>query len=320
MSYYNFQDLGPFVDDATCLLFIQLMEWDTNGDGTGNPRPGMRYWDSTLGVPKQWTGAAWAIRSVDTFTGPGTTGIVPDPGAASGLFLRDDGSFAAAGGGSSGIFSEIDVTAEWIADAVAQGGTADWKVVNPSASGWTMTGGYVWDTLQANGSGLLTMKTLNSGASFYKDYTLLIPLPLLPFIQTWITMQNIIGTTGSYIELSYRGVLGGSYVMLRHNHNQASQIRRVFHGVMYSQSFKNASMQAAPVSTNYDFQPTGGRSSSDKPNLATLTQDDRFAPLSEYGWFENIVEFTLRVKFSLYIPSATNQWDISNFKILGCPT
>ncbi len=59
MSRYNFEDLGPFVDDATALTFIRSMNWDTNEDGTGDPIAGMRYWRSSTNSRRQWDGAAW---------------------------------------------------------------------------------------------------------------------------------------------------------------------------------------------------------------------------------------------------------------------
>lgn len=37
--------------------------------------------------------------SINDFAGPGASGAVPDPGSSTGLFLRDDGSWASAGGG-----------------------------------------------------------------------------------------------------------------------------------------------------------------------------------------------------------------------------
>jgi len=52
--------LGTHVDDATALAYLQARQWDTTGDGTGDPQEGTTYWDSDDDKGRVWTGAAWA--------------------------------------------------------------------------------------------------------------------------------------------------------------------------------------------------------------------------------------------------------------------
>jgi len=52
-------DLGSFANEAAALADIQLKMWDSNGDGTGAPRNGMFFYDSTLDVVKTYTAGAW---------------------------------------------------------------------------------------------------------------------------------------------------------------------------------------------------------------------------------------------------------------------
>ena len=58
--------------------------------------------------------------SIDTFAGPGTTGIVPDPGSATGAFLKDDGTWAAIGGGGDMLKSTYDADLDGIVDKAEQ--------------------------------------------------------------------------------------------------------------------------------------------------------------------------------------------------------
>jgi len=53
-------NLGVQTSDANALTFIQANKWDTNDDGTGDPRSGMFYILDTLGQLRMWNGTQWA--------------------------------------------------------------------------------------------------------------------------------------------------------------------------------------------------------------------------------------------------------------------
>jgi len=53
------ENIGIFATDALALADIQAKMWDSNGDGTGTPRNGMRYYDSTTNQEKTWENGAW---------------------------------------------------------------------------------------------------------------------------------------------------------------------------------------------------------------------------------------------------------------------
>jgi len=56
-AYGNF--VGEFATDALALATIQARAWDDNGDGTGDPREGMVYYDTTTKQQKTYLNAAW---------------------------------------------------------------------------------------------------------------------------------------------------------------------------------------------------------------------------------------------------------------------
>ncbi len=51
--------MGEYASDALTLAFIQGNRWDTNGDGTGDPFPGMLYYNTQLNQMKLWNGTSW---------------------------------------------------------------------------------------------------------------------------------------------------------------------------------------------------------------------------------------------------------------------
>lgn len=63
--YRQHNYMGEFANDAAALTFIQTNEWDSNGDGTGNPQAGMLYYNTTSTVVRMYNGSAW----VDLATG-----------------------------------------------------------------------------------------------------------------------------------------------------------------------------------------------------------------------------------------------------------
>lgn len=57
--YRQHNYMGEYANAAAALTFIQANKWDTNGDGTGNPQPGMVYWDTGNTELQVWDGSAW---------------------------------------------------------------------------------------------------------------------------------------------------------------------------------------------------------------------------------------------------------------------
>ena len=57
--------LGIFATEALALADIQAKMWDSNGDGTGTPRNGMLFYDSTTNQNKVWQNGAWVPQGND---------------------------------------------------------------------------------------------------------------------------------------------------------------------------------------------------------------------------------------------------------------
>lgn len=51
--------IGSFATDTLASNHVKNRGWDTNGDGTGNPRSGMIYFNSVLRNTRIWDGSAW---------------------------------------------------------------------------------------------------------------------------------------------------------------------------------------------------------------------------------------------------------------------
>ena len=63
MSYLDYgapADLGKHPNDAAALTFLQNNDWDTNGDGSGNPQDGMFYYNDVLAVFRNYLGGEWS--------------------------------------------------------------------------------------------------------------------------------------------------------------------------------------------------------------------------------------------------------------------
>ena len=57
---YNFHNyMGEFSTDAAALVFIRANDFDSNGDGTGNPQAGMLYFNTTDQALMLYTSAGW---------------------------------------------------------------------------------------------------------------------------------------------------------------------------------------------------------------------------------------------------------------------
>lgn len=52
--YRQHNYMGEHASAAAVLVFVQNNKWDTNGDGSGEPRPGMMYYDTNLGLHMFW--------------------------------------------------------------------------------------------------------------------------------------------------------------------------------------------------------------------------------------------------------------------------
>lgn len=68
LPYCQHAYLGEFTneedDDAEVLQEIRNRKWDTNGNGTGNPRAGMQYFDLTNGRSKFHDGTNWLLFAI----------------------------------------------------------------------------------------------------------------------------------------------------------------------------------------------------------------------------------------------------------------
>jgi len=52
--------MGEHANDAAATAEVQANDWDTNGDGTGNPQAGMFYYNTTSKIFLLWDGTQWA--------------------------------------------------------------------------------------------------------------------------------------------------------------------------------------------------------------------------------------------------------------------
>ena len=59
--YKQHNYLGEYSSDSNALAFIQGAKWDSAGDGTGNPRNGMWYYDTLYHKPKMFQNSAWGF-------------------------------------------------------------------------------------------------------------------------------------------------------------------------------------------------------------------------------------------------------------------
>jgi len=62
-TYKNF--VGDYATDAGALVFIQTANWDDAGDGTGNPRIGMLYFNTTSELVRRYTSSGWVDVGTD---------------------------------------------------------------------------------------------------------------------------------------------------------------------------------------------------------------------------------------------------------------
>lgn len=58
--YEQLNYMGESVNDAAATATVQANDWDTNGNGTGNPQEGMFYWNTTSKTYLVWNGVAWS--------------------------------------------------------------------------------------------------------------------------------------------------------------------------------------------------------------------------------------------------------------------
>jgi len=60
LPYRQHNYCGENANDAACLTFIRGNKWDSNSNGTGNPRNGMWYYNSTSHTFRGYQNGAWA--------------------------------------------------------------------------------------------------------------------------------------------------------------------------------------------------------------------------------------------------------------------
>jgi len=61
--YEQLNYMGEHANDASATTEVQANDWDTNGDGTGTPQPGMFYYNTGSKVFLLWDGTQWAAIS-----------------------------------------------------------------------------------------------------------------------------------------------------------------------------------------------------------------------------------------------------------------
>jgi len=129
-TYKQHNYLGEYANDAAALTFLQACEWDTNSDGTGNPRNGMWYYDSTNNKFRAYINSAWA----DMDTGAAIVDrqdvydqdpavLVTAAGGAHGATLNDNGAEFEIGSGGADQFNLTrsalgEITADWDLESI----------------------------------------------------------------------------------------------------------------------------------------------------------------------------------------------------------
>lgn len=58
--YKQHNYIGEYLNEASALAYIQANKWDSNGDGTGNPQPGMLYFNTTDNRIYVRSGTSWS--------------------------------------------------------------------------------------------------------------------------------------------------------------------------------------------------------------------------------------------------------------------
>lgn len=53
--------IGRHENENDALVFLRNQRWDTNLDGTGQPREGMEFYDLTVKKKKYWNGTQWVV-------------------------------------------------------------------------------------------------------------------------------------------------------------------------------------------------------------------------------------------------------------------
>jgi hypothetical protein len=60
-SYKQKNYMGEYADDASVLTFIRANKWDSVGNGTGDPREGMLYYNTAIDTLKVYANGSWNI-------------------------------------------------------------------------------------------------------------------------------------------------------------------------------------------------------------------------------------------------------------------
>ena len=87
--YRQHNYMGEHANDAAAVAFIQSCQWDTNSDGTGDPRSGMWFYETTQNEFRAYKGTGWF--DVGGAMDAGDLGNVGDDTPTSGHLLIADG-------------------------------------------------------------------------------------------------------------------------------------------------------------------------------------------------------------------------------------
>jgi len=91
---------GLHADDAACLVALRAYEWDTNGDGTGDPQDGAYYYNTTDNVVRTHLAGNWVTvpdHAIDATHTVGTIGVNNFPLNVGGTIVSSSAQNAQAG-------------------------------------------------------------------------------------------------------------------------------------------------------------------------------------------------------------------------------
>lgn len=93
--YKQHHYMGEYANDAAALTFIQAVEWDSAGNGTGTPQAGMMYFNSTNSEMMLYDGTSWVTTGA---SGSAVTSVFGRTGAVAAVAGDyDDAEITAAG-------------------------------------------------------------------------------------------------------------------------------------------------------------------------------------------------------------------------------
>jgi hypothetical protein len=81
--------MGEYSSESNCLTFIRTNKWDSSGDGNGNPRSGMQFYDTSANQLKFYSSSSWIALGSGSPAGSDTYVQYND----NGIFGADSGFF-----------------------------------------------------------------------------------------------------------------------------------------------------------------------------------------------------------------------------------